>query len=186
MITRKTKETDIAASFRDDKKLNIQTGSKFFDHMLNALFFHAGIGIDVNVFGDIETGYHHSIEDLGIVLGMLFREKVERSKSYQRFASIYSPMDDALIHLVIDVSNRPLLNYKVDYSLPYIADFPLELIREFLIAFVNNSRVTLHVRKIDGLDSHHTAEAVFKGLGRAMGEVLITKPSGILSTKGVI
>jgi imidazoleglycerol-phosphate dehydratase len=186
MIERKTLETDIRVKVRNDKVIEIDSGNGFFNHLLKTLFFYAGIGIEIKVKGDFETGYHHSVEDLGIVIGKLFRSLIEQASGFNRYSSIYSPMDEALVLLVIDVSNRPYLNYQVDYSLPYIAQLPLELIREFLVAFVNNSRVTLHIKKIEGIDSHHIAEAIFKGLGRQLKEIFDTPNRELMSTKGVI
>lgn len=182
-LTRITKEVEVKIEINKTKNINIDSGNGFFDHLLNSLFYYSGFGVNIKVEGDLKTGFHHSVEDLGIALGQLFNEIFNKEK-FSRFQEVYSPMDEALILLVSDISNRPFLAYDIRFSTSQIADLPLELIEEFLIAFANNAKITLHVNMINGKNNHHIAEALFKGLGRLIAKHFNHELEGVQSTKG--
>lgn len=182
-LVRKTNEVEVNIKINKAKNINIDSGNGFFDHLLNSLFYYSGFSVDIKVIGDLQTGFHHSVEDLGIALGQLFNEIFSKER-FIRFQEAYTPMDEALILLVSDVSNRPSLVYDVQFSASQIAGLPLELIEEFLIAFVNNAKITLHVKMISGKNNHHIAEALFKGLGRLLAKHFNNELEGVQSTKG--
>jgi len=185
--SRKTKETDISLtlSVGDEQKISIDTGVPFFDHMLNAFFFHGGFSLSLKAIGDIEVEPHHLVEDVGIVLGKAVSEIFSMNKSIVRFSSQLIPMDDALVRAVVDISNRPYLIYKALYPQPYCGTFDVSLVKEFFYAFTVNSGMNLHLEAFYGDNSHHIAEALFKSAGRAVGEALLLRDSkSPLSTKG--
>jgi len=182
-LVRKTNEVEVNIKINKTDNINIDSGNGFFDHLLNSLFYYSGFGADIKVVGDLQTGFHHSIEDLGIGLGQLFNE-IFTKENFIRFQEAYTPMDEALVLLVSDISNRPTLEYSVNFTMSRIAGLPLELIEEFLIAFVNNAKITLHVKMISGKNNHHIAEALFKGLGRLIAKHFNNELKGVQSTKG--
>jgi len=184
-LIRKTKEVEVDLEINNSSDINISSGNGFFDHLLNSLFFYSGFGVNLKVKGDVETGFHHSAEDIGITLGQLFNEML-KDRNYQRYSQVYSPMDESLILIVSDISNRPFLACDVDFDMTQIANFPLELIEEFLIALINNSKITMHVKMISGKNNHHIAEAIFKGIGRSIANHFNKSLKGVQSTKGML
>lgn len=169
-VTRTTKETDISLSLAIDGTgvTNIDTGVPFFDHMLNAFGRHGLFDLDVQAKGDIEVDAHHTVEDVGIVLGKAFAQAMGEKRGITRFGSQLLPMDEALVLVAVDISGRGQLHWDVDVPLCLLGSFDSSLAKEFFIAFATNANVTLHVRMLSGGNVHHVIEACFKAVGRAM------------------
>ena len=164
----------------------INTNIPFFDHMLEQLIFHSSVDLELNAQGDVEIDYHHTVEDCGICLGKAFMEALGDKKGINRYGFFLLPMDDALIRVALDFSGRSFLSWKVNFPTNRVGNFDLELVREFFNAFSTNSGATLHVEKLDGFNSHHISEAIFKTMGKSI-KMAITKNKGmeiIPSTKG--
>ncbi len=164
----------------------INTNIPFFDHMLEQLIFHSSVDLELNAQGDVEIDYHHTVEDCGICLGKAFMEALGDKKGINRYGFFLLPMDDALIRVALDFSGRSFLSWKVSFPTNRLGNFDLELVREFFNAFSTNSGATLHVEKLDGFNSHHISEAIFKTMGKSI-KMAITKNKGmeiIPSTKG--
>ncbi|MEG1197344.1 MAG: imidazoleglycerol-phosphate dehydratase HisB [Raoultibacter sp.] len=188
-ITRTTKETDICLSLNLDGtgKTAIATGVPFFDHMLDAFGRHGLFDVSVRATGDIAVDAHHTVEDVGIVLGQAFAEAMGSKRGITRFGSAYVPMDETLVLAACDISGRGQLHYAVDLPIEIIGSFDTTLAKEFMIAFASNAGITLHIRSICGENSHHIIEAVFKACGRALCQATTLDPriAGVLpSTKG--
>ena len=164
----------------------INTNIPFFDHMLEQLIFHSSVDLELNAQGDVEIDYHHTVEDCGICLGKAFMEALGDKKGINRYGFFLLPMDDALIRVALDFSGRSFLSWKVSFPTNRVGNFDVELVREFFNAFSTNSGATLHVEKLDGFNSHHISEAIFKTMGKSI-KMAITKNKGmeiIPSTKG--
>ncbi len=190
-MKRKTAETDIelAICLDGEGKSSIDTGCGFLDHMLTLFATHSGFDLSVTCKGDTNVDYHHSAEDIGICLGKAFREAVGDCKGIARYGNMMLPMDEALVLCSLDVSGRAYLAYNIDIPNEKIGDFDSELVEEFFMAFVRNAGVTMHLRRFDGRNSHHIAEAAFKAFARALAKAVDfdEKNSGkIPSSKGVI
>ena len=187
-IDRITNETNIKLVLNLDGagKGAIKTSIPFFDHMLDQLTFHSQIDLELNAQGDVEIDYHHTVEDCGICLGKAFSEAMGDKKGINRYGFFLLPMDDALIRVALDFSGRSYLSWKVRFPTSSVGDFDLELVREFFNSFSTNSGATIHVEMLDGFNSHHISEAIFKGLGKAI-KIAVTKDQSwdsIPSTKG--
>ena len=187
-IDRITNETNIKLVLNLDGAGGgtIKTSIPFFDHMLDQLTFHSQIDLDLNAQGDVEIDYHHTVEDCGICLGKAFSEALGDKKGLNRYGFFLLPMDDALIRVVLDFSGRSFLSWKVRFPTNRVGDFDLELVREFFNSFSTNSGATIHVEMLDGFNSHHITEAIFKGMGKAI-KMAVTKDQSrdsIPSTKG--
>lgn len=190
-VTRTTKETDISLSLAIDGTgvTNIDTGVPFFDHMLNAFGRHGLFDLDVQAKGDIEVDAHHTVEDVGIVLGKAFAQAMGEKRGITRFGSQLLPMDEALVLAAVDISGRGQLHWDVDVPLCLLGSFDSSLAKEFFIAFATNANVTLHVRMLSGENVHHIIEACFKAVGRAMRYALELDPrclDELPSTKGAL
>ncbi len=190
-ITRTTKETDISLELDIDGvgTTDIDTGIAFFDHMLDAFGRHGLFTLNVKAKGDIEVDAHHTVEDVGIVLGKAFAQAMGEKRGINRFASQYLPMDETLVLAAVDISGRGQLHWDVDVPLCLLGQFDASLAKEFFIAFATNAGVTLHVRMLAGENAHHIVEACFKAVGRAMCQALEVNPriAGQLpSTKGML
>lgn len=189
-IERKTKETEIRIRLNLDGtgEAQVKTGIGFFDHMLTAFARFAYFDLDLQATGDLEVDAHHTIEDCGIVLGQALREACGNKVGIERFGDALLPMDEALVQVALDFSNRAYLVWAVDCPDGMVGEFPVEMAEEFFRAFAVQSGLTLHVRQLAGKNRHHIMEAAFKGVGRALGLALClnTRYSGILSTKGVL
>ena len=188
-LKRTTKETDIALSLSLDGtgKSEIRTGVGFLDHMLTLFASHGRFDLSVNCKGDTDVDDHHSVEDIGICLGLALREALGDCRGICRYGSMLLPMDEALIQCVIDVSGRSYLAYRMEIPTQKVGSFDTELVEEFLLAFVRSAGVTLHVRQLDGSNSHHIIEGLFKALGRALRAAVKIDPERkdeIPSTKG--
>ncbi len=190
-ITRKTAETDIRLSLCLDGngESAISTGVGFFDHMLTLFVKHGRFALSVNCQGDTYVDGHHTVEDIGIALGKAFCEALGDKRGICRYADIILPMDEALILAAADISGRGYLALDADIPAQKIGDFDTELVREFLYAFAQNAGITLHVRKLAGVNSHHIVEGVFKALGRVLRAAVAIDPQlqdEIPSSKGVL
>ena len=186
-ISRKTKETDISLSLcLEGGQVSVSTGIGFFDHMLTALAFYAGWGLNLRVEGDLYVDGHHTVEDTGIVLGQAFRQALGDRAGIRRFGTAYVPMDEALCRTVLDCSNRPYLVFQADMPQPMIGQYDSFLTKEFMQAFAVHGGVTLHQCCEYGDNAHHITEALFKSLGMALKEATQVVGTGVTSTKGVL
>lgn len=188
-ITRTTKETDIELTLNLDGTgaTDVDTGVPFFDHMLDAFGRHGLFDLTVRAQGDIEVDAHHTVEDVGIVLGGAFAQALGDKRGIVRFGSSYVPMDEALVLAACDISGRGQLHYAVDLPIEIVGTFDTTLAKEFMIALATNAGVTLHIRSLSGENSHHIIEAAFKACGRALCDATRINPriAGVLpSTKG--
>ncbi len=185
--SRKTAETEIDLSIDLDGsgESKIDTGIPFFDHMLTLFSRHGLFDLDVKVEGDIEVDYHHTIEDTGIVIGECMREALGTKEGIHRYGCCYLPMDETLARVVVDLSNRPHLEFRAPANTPSAPNMPFTLVEEFCRALASNLRANIHVELLYGRDGHHIAEAIFKGLARALREACEKDPrvKGIPSTK---
>jgi imidazoleglycerol-phosphate dehydratase len=186
-VSRKTAETQIEVTIALDGtgQADVTTGIPFFEHMLAAFAKHGLFDVTIKASGDLEVDPHHTVEDVGIVLGQAIRKAVGDKGGIVRFGESVMPMDEALALVALDLSGRPHLEYAVALPGELIGTFDVGLAHEFLHALVNHSAMTLHVRMLSGTNAHHMLEAVFKGLGRALAEA--TRPDervGMPSTKG--
>lgn len=190
-INRKTAETDIALSLNIDGRGNsdIDTGCGFLNHMLTLFAKHGRFDLDVKCKGDIDVDYHHTAEDIGICLGQAFAEALGDKKGIIRYGSMILPMDETLILAAVDISGRGYLNYALEIPTDKIGDFDSELVEEFWLAFIRNFACTLHIKQLEGKNSHHIAEGAFKAVARALKEAVkidADYADEIPSTKGVI
>ncbi|MBD2847485.1 imidazoleglycerol-phosphate dehydratase HisB [Paenibacillus sp. IB182496] len=189
-IARKTNETDIQLSFGVDGsgKVKIETDVPFMNHMLDLMAKHGQFDLEVEARGDVDIDDHHTVEDIGICLGAALREALGDKAGIKRYASFFVPMDEALAQVVIDLSNRPHLEYRAAYPSQQVGSFSTELVHEFLWKLALEARMTLHVIVHYGHNTHHMIEAVFKALGRALDEATSLDPrvQGVPSTKGVL
>ena len=186
--SRTTKETDIRVSLNLDGtgEYQIATGVPFFDHMLAQLARHGHFDLEIVAKGDLEIDGHHTVEDVGWVLGQAFLEAGGDRRGIARFAHAYVPLDEALTRAVIDLSGRPYFVYKVDFKAARIGDLQTELIEEFFKAFVQEGRFNLHIESLYGRNQHHVAETIFKATARALHLATRVEHSEIPSTKGVL
>ncbi len=187
-IDRITNETNIKLVLNLDGsgKSTIKTGIPFFDHMLDQFTFHSQIDLELDAKGDLGIDCHHTVEDCGICLGTAFSNALGDKKGINRYGFFLLPMDDALIRVALDFSGRSFLSWNVKFPTSSVGNFDLELVREFFNSFSTNSRATIHVDMLNGFNSHHIAEAVFKSMGKAI-KMAITKDQrldSIPSTKG--
>lgn len=169
-IERKTAETDIKLRLLLDGsgKAKIDTGCGFLDHMLTLFASHGRFDLEVMCVGDTGVDYHHSVEDIGICLGKAFRESLGDCKGICRYGNMLLPMDEALILSAVDISGRDLLAYDLRIPTQKVGDFDTELVEEFLLAFVRNAGITLHVKQLSGTNSHHIIEGAFKSIARSL------------------
>lgn len=191
ICNRKTAETDISLSLNLDGTGTgkIETGVGFLDHMLSLFAKHARFDLTVNCAGDTNVDDHHSVEDVGIALGEALRQALGDKRGVVRYGSQLLPMDEALVLVSLDLSGRASLRYDAKIPTEKIGSFDTELLQEFFLALVRTAGVTLHVRQLDGENSHHIAEAMFKALGRALRQAAAIDPAyadEIPSTKGVL
>jgi imidazoleglycerol-phosphate dehydratase len=188
--TRATKETTIEASLVVDGtgKVDVSTGLPFFDHMIEQLGRHGSFDLTVHATGDLHVDAHHTVEDVGIVLGGLLAEALGDKAGVRRFASMLLPLDEALMEVALDLSGRPYLAYEVDFA-PDAAGlgsppFDPQLAEEFWRAFATAANLTLHIRRKEGKNTHHMLEATFKGVARSLRDAVRIEGGGIPSTKG--
>ena len=190
-IKRKTAETDIALKINLDGtgKSKISSGCGFLDHMLTLFAKHGRFDLTLTCKGDVQVDYHHTTEDIGIVLGQAFVKALGDKKGITRYGSFILPMDEALILTAIDLSGRSFLVKDLDIKANKVGDFDTELLEEFLLAFTRNANCTLHVKQLSGSNAHHIIEGVFKCLARALKQAVKIDGAAkdeIPSTKGVL
>ena len=189
-VNRKTKETDIRLTLALDGngRYEVQTGVAFLDHMLELFTRHGFFDLTVQAAGDLHVDYHHTVEDVGLVLGQAIREALGEKTGIRRFGEATVPLDEALVQTVVDLSGRPFFVYDVTIAHQKIGQFDVELIHDFLLALVNQAGMNLHVRMLSGRNPHHVVEATFKGLARALDAAVQrdARLVGVLSTKGTL
>ncbi len=190
-VERNTRETQIRVSLNLDGSgtSRFETGIPFLDHMLDQVARHGLIDLDIVAKGDREIDDHHTVEDIGITLGLAFDQAVGDKKGVVRYGHSYVPLDEALSRVVVDLSGRPGLEYIVDYPRARIGDFDVDLFREFFQGFVNHAKLTLHIDNLRGRNAHHIVETIFKACGRALRMAVTADPrmTGVMpSTKGTL
>lgn len=186
-ITRTTKETDVFVALNlEGGELEIDTGIGFFDHMLHALLFYAGFGATVQCKGDLHVDGHHSVEDVGITLGLALKEALGDKVGIRRFAHSYVPMDESLEFCALDVSGRPYLVLDAVMPQPMIGEYDSCLTKEFMRAFAMNSGVTLHLKCEYGENAHHITEGLYKALGLSLKSAVEIVSDRVTSTKGAL
>lgn len=198
-IARKTRETDIELSLNlDEGGYRIDTDCGFFNHMLELFAAHSGFGLNVFCRGDIEVDFHHTVEDVGIALGQAFLQALGDKRGIARYADVIIPMDESLVLCAVDLSGRGYLNYDIEISLAKVSDdsdelaarkvglFDTELIEEFFLAFVRESKITLHFKKLYGKNTHHIIECAFKAFARALKAAVKVEGNTIPSSKGTL
>lgn len=190
-ITRKTAETDITLSLNLDGRgeSQIDTGCGFLDHMLTLFAKHGGFDLTVKCVGDTQVDFHHTVEDVGIVLGSAFAEALGDKRGITRYGSIILPMDEALIVAAVDLSGRSYLGFALDIPTPRVGNFDTELVEEFWLAFTRKAECNLHLRTLAGTNSHHVIEGAFKAAARALREAVAidaARSDELPSTKGVL
>lgn len=190
-IKRKTNETDISLRLNLDGEgvAKVNSGSAFFDHMLNLFTKHGGFDLDLTCHGDVEVDFHHSAEDIGISLGKAFSEAMGDKRGIVRYGDTVLPMDEALILSAVDISGRGYYASSLNIKAKRVGNFDCELVDEFWQAFATNAKLTLHVRQLAGRNSHHIIEGIFKSVARSLRDALMTDErfgDKLPSTKGVI
>lgn len=187
-VTRNTLETQISASVNLDGNgvSNFSTGLPFLEHMLDQIARHGLIDISIAAEGDLHIDAHHTVEDIGITLGLAFAKAVGDKAGVRRYGHAYVPLDEALSRVVIDLSGRPGMTFAVDFTRAQIGEFDVDLVHEFFQGFVNHAGVTLHIDNLRGSNSHHQCETIFKAFGRALRMAVEFDPRAttIPSTKG--
>lgn len=185
-LSRKTKETAIEIALDlDGGSSTVSTGVDFFDHMLDALAKHAGIGLRVEAKGD-GMDNHHLVEDVGIALGSAIHEALGDKRGVARYGSMMVPLDDALVAASVDLSGRPYLNFRISFLRENLGEMPTEMVGEFFRALVDNAKITLHLVQMNGHVAHHLCEASFKAFARAFAQAKTIVGNEIPSTKGVL
>ena len=190
-ITRNTNETRIRVAVNLDGtgKQTIDTGVPFLDHMLDQIERHGLIDLDIKAEGDLHIDAHHTVEDVGITLGMAIAKAVGNKAGLRRYGHAYVPLDEALSRVVVDFSGRPGLEYHIPFTRARIGDFDVDLTREFFQGLVNHALITLHIDNLRGVNAHHQCETVFKACGRALRMAIEVDPRMgdiVPSTKGVL
>ena len=190
-VSRTTGETDVKVELNIDGtgKCNADTGIPFLDHMLHQISSHGLIDLNVKATGDIEIDDHHTNEDVGITLGMALAKALGDRKGIVRFGHFIAPLDEALMQVALDFSGRPHLSYGLEIPTQRVGNYDTQLVREFFVAIVNHSQMTLHIRQLEGINSHHIIEATFKAFARAVRmatEVDPRRAGTIPSSKGVL
>ena len=187
-IKRKTKETDITVILDLDGsgKVDIDTGIGFFDHMLTALGVHSGMDLTVKCDGDLNVDGHHTVEDVGIVIGQAVAKALGDKGGIARYGSAYVPMDEALSFCALDISGRAFLAFNAQFTAERCGEFDTCLTEEFFRAVAMNSGITLHIREEYGKNDHHIIEAMFKAVAHALKDAMSVTGGGVLSTKGVL
>lgn len=190
-VRRTTGETDVQVQVNLDGtgECHANTGIPFLDHMLHQISSHGLIDLDVQATGDTEIDDHHTNEDVGITLGQAIAQALGNRKGIHRFGHFLAPLDEALVQVALDFSGRPHLSYGLEIPTERVGTYDTQLVREFFVALVNHTQMTLHIRQLDGINSHHIIEATFKAFARAMRmgiEIDPRRASQIPSSKGVL
>lgn len=190
-VHRTTGETDVQVSLNLDGQghCQVNTGIPFLDHMLHQIASHGLVDLDIQATGDIEIDDHHTNEDVGITLGQALSKALGDRKGIVRFGHFFAPLDEALVQVTLDFSGRPHLSYGLQIPTERVGTYDTQLVREFFVAVVNHSQMTLHIRQLDGINSHHIIEATFKAFARALRMAVEVDPRRahlIPSSKGVL
>lgn len=189
-ITRKTNETDITLELSLDGsgKSNIDTGIGFFDHMLNSFAKHGFFDLNIACKGDLYVDSHHTIEDVGIVLGQAIKEALGNKKGIKRYGYFILPMDEALILCSMDLSGRPYFVFDASFTVEQVGNMDTEMVKEFFYAVTYNSGMNLHMKQLEGSNNHHIIEGMFKAFAKAFDEAvqIDNRIDGVLSTKGTL
>ncbi len=190
-VYRKTGETEVNVTVNLDGTgiCKVSTGVPFLDHMLHQISSHGLIDLEIQATGDIEIDDHHTNEDVGITLGLALAKALGDRKGIVRFGHFIAPLDEALVQVALDFSGRPHLTYGLEIPTQRVGTYDTQLVREFFVAIVNNSQLTLHLRQLDGINSHHIIEAGFKAFARALRmavEIDSRRANTIPSSKGVL
>ena len=187
-LIRKTNETavELCLSLDGEGKSEIETGIGFFDHMLTLFARHGGFDLEIHCDGDLFVDAHHSIEDIGIVLGDAIKEALGDKNGIRRYGSALIPMDETLAEAVLDLSGRSYLVFNAEFTAERIGEFPTEMTKEFFRAVADRAGMTLHINLRYGKNNHHMAEGIFKAFGHALKDAVAIDGGGILSTKGVL
>jgi imidazoleglycerol-phosphate dehydratase len=189
-VERTTKETSVRVAIAIDGtgRAEVSTGVPFLDHMLDLFAKHGLFDLTVQATGDLHIDQHHTVEDVGLTLGQAIRDALGDKQGIRRFGQQTVPLDESLVSVVVDLSGRPYLVYELEPGRERVGDFDTSLVHDFLLAFVNELKLNLHVDCIRGRNPHHMIEAMFKGLGRALDQATQLDPriSGVMSTKGVL
>ena len=187
-VKRTTGETDIEISLNLDgnREFNVDTGVGFFNHMMELFANHSGFDLDIKAKGDLEVDTHHTVEDIGIVLGQCFRQAVGDKRGIRRYSTFFVPMDEVLARVSVDVSGRGYLRYENPFTVEKIGDFETEVLEDFLYAFCTNAGINLNVKILDAGNNHHMCEAIFKAMARALKEAVKVEGTDIPSSKGVL
>jgi imidazoleglycerol-phosphate dehydratase len=186
-IYRETSETriQVVVDLDGGTRRDISTGIPFFDHMLMQLAFHGQIDLGLSAEGDLEIDDHHTVEDCGIVLGQAIAQALDQDTPIVRYGSNHTPMDEALVLAVVDISGRGVLGYNVEFNRDKLGGLSTECVREFFRALTTHANITVHLHKIAGENDHHVCEAIFKAFGRALSQATrTTERRGSTSTKG--
>lgn len=187
---RTTKETSIEVSLNLDGKGagNISTGIGFFDHMLNLFTAHGRMDTNIKANGDLDVDSHHTVEDVGIVIGNCIKKALGDKKGINRYGTAYVPMDEALAFVSLDISGRAFLVFDAEFTVDLLGGFQTEMVEEFFRAVAFNAGITLHIKVMYGKNNHHMIEAIFKAFGRALNQAVTIDPTieGIMSTKGIL
>ncbi len=187
VVGRKTKETEITVALElEGGDVCVNTGVGFFDHMLTALGFYAGFGLEISAQGDLYVDAHHTVEDVGIVLGQALAQALGDKAGIARFGAAFVPMDESLSRVVLDISSRPYLVYNAVMPQERIGDYDSCLTEEFFRALAVHGGLTLHAAGLYGSNAHHLTEAMFKALGLALKQAVAVTGQGTTSTKGVL
>ncbi len=189
-IDRKTKETEVRVELCLDGSgtSSIDTGIPFLDHMLDALARHGFLDLTVKARGDLEVDQHHTVEDVGLTLGQALRQAIGDKKGIRRFGDASCPLDEALVHAVVDLSGRPFLAYGLEMTQDRVGTFDTELVHDFFLALTNEAAMNLHLRQLGGRNAHHIIEAAFKAFARALDRAkeVDARVVGVPSTKGAL
>lgn len=190
-VRRTTGETNVKVALELDGtgKCQANTGIPFLDHMLHQIASHGLLDLDIHATGDIEIDDHHTNEDVGITMGQALTEALRDRKGIHRFGHFVAPLDEALVQVALDFSGRPHLSYGLEIPTQRVGNYDTQLVREFFVAIVNHSQMTLHIRQLDGINSHHIIEATFKAFARAMRTAIAIDPrraDRIPSSKGLL
>lgn len=190
-VSRKTGETDVQVTINLDGtgRCSANTGIPFLDHMLHQIASHSLVDLEVRAVGDIEIDDHHTNEDVGITLGQALAQALGDRKGIYRFGHFVAPLDEALVQVALDFSGRPHLGYGLEIPTQRVGTYDTQLVREFFVALVNHAQMTLHIRQLDGINSHHIIEATFKAFARSLrmaAEVDPRRANTIPSSKGVL
>ncbi len=190
-IIRNTNETKIVLGLELDGtgKSEINSGCAFLDHMLTLFAAHGRFDLTLTCNGDTEVDYHHTVEDIGIALGDALRQALGDKRGIKRYGYMILPMDETLVLTALDISGRSLLNYGLNIPTPKVGDFDTELVEEFFLGFVRHAELTLHIKQIDGKNSHHIIESAFKSFARSLSAAVAldaARPNEIPSTKGLL